>query len=137
MTFSSYNKNTALIPKLNDDKMQQVTEIENSFIEFNKCFTLLKEYSRKLLTYTNKEYYKNKDDMHYKIQLLPDILIQINRKTQEIMNNENLETNIIEKLEKIKEKITPQVEELPSLMTIIYEREKIVSLKVNNINISE
>lgn len=52
------------------------------------------------------------------------------------MENE-ITDEIREKLEVIKEKLNPKVEELPNLINEIYEREKIASLKLRNIKLSE
>lgn len=107
-------------------------------MEFNRFYNDLKEFNRKIPTLTKKEYEKTKDDIHYKIQLLPGILNLINSHTEKLHELEvEIHIAIKEKLTVIKENLNPKVTEMPHLIQEIYEREKIVSLKLRNIKISE
>jgi hypothetical protein len=115
-----------------------IDEIEVSFLEFNRYFNDLKEFNRKLPNLTLREYQKIKNDIHYKIQLIPNILNGINLNTDRISQlKSELTEEVSQKLEVIKEKINPKVAEIPNLMCEIYEREKIASLKLKNIKASE
>jgi hypothetical protein len=64
------------------------------------------------------------------------ILNTINKFTDKINLNE-CDSFTREKLNKIKDNLSPKVVELPNLINQIYEREKIASLKLRNIKLSE
>ena len=111
-------------------------EIETNFLQFIKYYNDLKEFNRKIPSYTKREYEKNKNDVHYKLQLLPMILNTINKLSDKI-NLKECDESTREKLNKIKDNLSPKVGELPNLINQIYEREKIASLKLRNIKLSE
>lgn len=113
-----------------------IYEIENDFMEFNKYYKELTEFSRRLQNFTSKEYEKKKDDAHNKMQLIPNLLKLINKKYDQIYSR-SIPQQLIEKLNKIRDIITPMVNHLPNLMNDIYEGEKIFSLKIKNINLNE
>lgn len=108
------------------------------FLEFNKFYNILVEFNRKIPFFTKKEYEKTKDDAHDKIQIIPNILKQINISFNEIQEHSSeLNIQTIQKLDIIREKISPKVSYLPTLIELIYEREKVASLKLNNITLNE
>ena len=115
-----------------------IDEIEVIFLEFNKYYNELKEFSRKLPYLTLREYQKTKDDIHFKIQLIPNILNRINMNTDKISQLKNEMTDEVnQKLELIIEKVNPKVVEIPNLLCEIHEKERITSLKLKNIKASE
>lgn len=115
-----------------------IDEIEVIFLEFNKYYNELKEFSRKLPYLTLREYQKTKDDIHFKIQLIPNILNRININTDKISQLKNEMTDEVnQKLELIIEKVNPKVVEIPNLLCEIHEKERITSLKLKNIKASE
>jgi len=116
--------------------VENFNEIETNFLQFIKIYNDLKEFNRKIPTYTKREYEKNKNDVHYKLQLIPSILNTINKNTEKI-NIIDCDESLVEKLNKIKENISPKVAELPSLINSIYEKEKTASLKLRNIRLTE
>ena len=116
-----------------------IDQIEINFMDFSRYYNIIKDFARKIPFLTRKEYDKTKDDVHYKIQLIPSILNSINSNTNKIysFNKSELSSETLEKLEVIKEKLNPKVAEIPLLINDIYEQEKIASLKLRNIKLSE
>lgn len=87
-----------------------------------------------------KEYEKYKHDIHSKIQMIPDILFNINQNYDKISGDDNsyeISDEMRQKLDIIKEKLNVKIIELPNLINEIFEREKIVSLRLKNIRIPE
>ncbi len=134
-----------MTPLLVDDVIQSelqiiFQQIESGFLDINKDYNDLKEFNRKIPTLTRKEYEKVKDDIHAKIQMIPNILKNINQNYDEITGKKfstDLSEEMRQKLEIIKEKLNTRVTDFPNLINQIFEREKIVSLKLRNIKISE
>jgi hypothetical protein len=106
-----------------------------------KYFNELKDFERKLPTLTKKEYEKLKTEVHYKIQLMPTIIKSINEDCTKIILTKdyenNVDPNVHSKLEKVSEILTPKISEVQILISTILEKEKTVSLKLRNLNISE
>jgi hypothetical protein len=72
--------------------------------------------------------------------MIPNILNNINQNYEEITKEKfsnELRQEMCEKLDIIKEKLNIRVTDFPNLINQIFEREKIVSLKLRNIKISE
>jgi len=125
-------------PLIDDNAQDNFNSLQNKFLEFIRYYDDITEYERKLANFTRKDYDRVKDDIHRKIQSMPEILKNINEISSTLRETQYqdlaLKSKSGEQIRIIDEKIRPKREELSNLINRIVEKENRVAKKLSGVN---
>ena len=80
---------------------------------------------------------------HDKIKSIPVIITEINELNYYVqegrisLTDESTDNLLSTRLRFIKDKLSPMIQNLPNMIDLIFEGEKVISLKVKHLNLSE
>lgn len=130
---NTQNKSTPLVE---EEKHQQVfNALQNKFMEMLRIYDQMMDYSNRLENLSRKDYERIKTSVHKSIQVLPAMISDINCMSMDLraasLKDKELKQRIAQQLQIIDQKLKPKQDELPRIINLIVEREKVLTRKIS------